>query len=449
MAINQSKGLGHDARPQAATASVSAVRNQAAGHDRPPAGEFAALLASADMPVQSPTTEPGSAPAQHARPADGPRGPAAERERQARGPQSMDKDASNASEDVEPPNVRKPAKQDKSVEDNAALPPPVEQVGRDAIALQATPLLAADLALAAESAQTPAPEEVPANPVLSPMVVGGGHGAQRTSQLQQSLAANLGKQGASAALAAGMGAHLPDVADSSENTAALAPPTLGVHELRSLVSGRVQGADGVMESGARVMDLMASVASQAGLGSGYGSGTGAESRGQDAGRGGTGLVQDAWHVEPTDIAGQAPAEFNLEDAPVQETVRYWVGADSRQQAQLSVADVAGGNVDVTIHMQGKEAQVSFRADEQLAREALQAGSSQLKNLLGQEGLTLSGLSVGTSLGGQEGGQEPRPGSGQGKTAKVAPAGDEVVVTLVRGNAPGMTGGRGGKLDLFV
>lgn len=95
-----------------------------------------------------------------------------------------------------------------------------------------------------------------------------------------------------------------------------------------------------------------------------------------------------------DYAGAADAEELI----ASDTVRFWMGSEQTQQADMTVVDVGGGSVDVSIRLQGKEAHVVFRAEESTARDALQAEGGQLKELLSQGGLTLSGMSVGTSAG---------------------------------------------------
>lgn len=136
---------------------------------------------------------------------------------------------------------------------------------------------------------------------------------------------------------------------------------------------------------------------------------------------------------------------------VSEPVRFWVGGDQAQRADMTVDDVGGGSVDVTIRLQGKEAHVVFRADESVARDALQSGSGQLKDLLGQGGLTLSGMSVGTSAGdgasSREGAKDGKPTGAPGKVTRVA-----VDAATTQRDATGMVAGprsAGRGVDLYV
>lgn len=443
MAIEQSKGPGADARAHAAKAAATAVRSQAASQEKKPVTGFAAVLATADAAADPTESDPGLSPGRSIQAADASRAPKTERGKPTPGAQPADPDTSDASQNASGPSARKPVGQGDAAKDDASAP-----CSADAAASEtATPLamqLPVPVSGMTEAAQLPAPAEAPVGTALPPVGTGmAGHGAQRTSQLQQNLAAGPEKN-AGAALFSGAGTRIATVDGATENAAVAAVTQACAQDARPLVPGKLQGGDGVLESGAKMMSLLASVASQAE----HGAGAGAERRGQEEGRGTASPVPDAWHAAPTDVAGSASTGFSMEDAPVQETVRYWVGADTRQQAQLTVADVAGGAVDVTIHLHGKEAQVSFRADEQQARDALQASSNQLKSLLGQEGLTLSGVSVGTSSAGQDGRPEQRPGSGTAKTGKVTVVGAEATHSPARGSAQGV-GGRGGTLDLFV
>lgn len=153
----------------------------------------------------------------------------------------------------------------------------------------------------------------------------------------------------------------------------------------------------------------------------------------------------------------APGHALLGDEIVQEPVRFWLGSDQSQQAELTVDDVAGASVDVTVRMYGKETQIAFHSDERVARDALQAHSSHLKSLLGQEGLTLTSLTVGTSENGAAG------GFGQGGSSKDAGNAKGARVERVRVNAedavvslsstPSSRGSGGGgaatRLDLYV
>ena len=440
MAIEQSKAPGNDMRPQASKTAAHAMHNKAAGAQatKPGAG-FAAVLASADADVA---------------------------------PSGVDGSSSLMATSKGAPDGQKPGLSPRASTvqqpDKASATRPVKKTDTDGSLKSAGKTDGADLAQTtslgtAGSGPTPlttplqalAPLQVDGAPMLNqesasadntlaPVAAGGsGRGYMRTNQLQQTLAMATDKGAGNRALVGGA-VHASASTDVTDTSAASTAMPVTSMDLRQVAAGKASGLpEALMDSGAKMMSLMASVTSQADHGS-------SERRGQEEVRGVGSAVQETWTAESTDAAGQATGGFSMEDAPVQETVRYWVGADAKQQAELTVHDVGGGAVDVTIHMQGKETQVSFRADEQQARDALQAASSQLKQMLGQEGLTLSGLSVGTSSAGQEGRQESKPGAGPGKTAKVAAVNAEAVSPPAGAlTSASAFAGRGRTLDLFV
>ncbi|QNK74340.1 flagellar hook-length control protein FliK [Variovorax sp. PAMC28562] len=96
-------------------------------------------------------------------------------------------------------------------------------------------------------------------------------------------------------------------------------------------------------------------------------------------------------------AGAGSAEF-IERMVDQ--VSWWM-AHRSQGAELKL-DLPGGQpVSVSVQVQGNEAQVAFRSDHPEARQWLNAAMPQLKEMLGNEGLMLSGSSVGQSGSGAE------------------------------------------------
>ncbi len=440
MAIEPSKGPHNDVRSHASKVTSTAACSKTATQDAKASTGFAAVLAAADEATGA-AAEPLVADAAIAKNAQ----PAPKTERNShtlKKDTPSEKEVPRSAEKSDDESARKSVVQDdKLATDGALLFTQAATTGREPIALGAVSLPGGTVEGGATSVQGDASVDA----VLSPQVAAsrGGNGFMRTHQLQHALSASSGQNGSRSALS-GMDARSGAAVDASTDALTGASISASIQDLKLGGQHKLQAEPSTLDSGTRMMSLVASVVSQ----SEYGAGARAERRGLDDVRSATNPGQEDWHSESLDFAGKNPADIGMEDAPVQETVRYWVGADTKQQAELTVADVAGGAVDVTIHMHGKEALVSFRADEQQARDALQASSSQLKHMLGQEGLTLSGLSVGTSSAGQDGRQEPRPGAGPGKTAKITAADAETHLTPGRGSALG-AGGRTGSLDLFV
>lgn len=82
------------------------------------------------------------------------------------------------------------------------------------------------------------------------------------------------------------------------------------------------------------------------------------------------------------------------DEAVTEQASYWV-SENLQNAELTVTH-EGMPVEVSVSLSGKEAHVAFRSDESQTRDLLDASQDQLRDMLGSEGLVLSGVSVGES-----------------------------------------------------
>lgn len=125
---------------------------------------------------------------------------------------------------------------------------------------------------------------------------------------------------------------------------------------------------------------------------------------------------------------------------VAEQVSYWITNDV-QNAELKLDGFGPDPVEVSISLQGNEAHVAFRTDQAATRDVLENAVPHLKELLKNEGLVLSGVSVGTS--GQQdgqGSQERRPRSGMRQMSVAAP---EAVTT----QGVGRNSGRA--VDLFV
>lgn len=139
------------------------------------------------------------------------------------------------------------------------------------------------------------------------------------------------------------------------------------------------------------------------------------------------------------VAAQSAAPL---EAYVAEQVSYWIAQDV-QSAELTLDGMGASPVEVSISMQGNEAQVAFRTDELHARAAIENASEQLKASLQRQGVMLTGMSVGTSHGGDASGQGRRQRQ-EGRQAVVtglAPAPSEAALRqpMAQGRA----------VDLFV
>lgn len=130
------------------------------------------------------------------------------------------------------------------------------------------------------------------------------------------------------------------------------------------------------------------------------------------------------------------------DTYVAEQVSYWITQDV-QNAELTLDGVGHSPVEVSISMQGNEAQVAFHTDESEARQALENASEQLRDMLQRQGLVLAGVTVGDAQTGDTGQQQRRQRQ-EGRQALVVS--DDPV------NAAQSHGGSrttGSAVDLFV
>lgn len=127
---------------------------------------------------------------------------------------------------------------------------------------------------------------------------------------------------------------------------------------------------------------------------------------------------------------------------VAEQVTYWISQDV-QSAELTLDGMGASPVEVSISMQGNEAQVAFRTNEMHARDAIERAAEQLKDSLHRQGVVLTGMSVGTSHSGDTSGQgeRPRQEGRQSSQTVLVPA---LIDSPIRPKIP-----QGRALDLFV
>lgn len=128
---------------------------------------------------------------------------------------------------------------------------------------------------------------------------------------------------------------------------------------------------------------------------------------------------------------------------VADTVGYWV-SQGIQKAELKLDGFGSDPVQVSISLNGDEAHIEFRTDQPEIRQILEGAASQLKDLLSNEGLVLSGVSVGGSgPGGNADSQDQR---GQQSARQATVLTKEVAPAEARQRAnPSI----GRALDLFV
>lgn len=147
-------------------------------------------------------------------------------------------------------------------------------------------------------------------------------------------------------------------------------------------------------------------------------------------------IDSAADVSPSGELDASLAADNVsrDEVPMEQSTKYWMNADGPHQAELKLGELAGGPVEVSIQLQGSETSVSFRADAGRAQDALLAGGHQLENLLKQEGLVLSGMSVGGFGSSHQSGARQH-GNGQGQAQDLLPAGVDASAESVMARAP--------------
>jgi flagellar hook-length control protein FliK len=173
-------------------------------------------------------------------------------------------------------------------------------------------------------------------------------------------------------------------------------------------------------------------------------------RGVDSGTSvsGAGGAAEVSQERPAGLAGDVGTEFvdpamaGTEDA-VAEQVAYWVHQNI-QNAKLTVKH-DGQPVEVSVSLTGNEAHVSFGSDQAQTRDLIDGSVAQLRDMLRQEGLVLSGVTVGESGGrqGDEGAGAGGQKNPQRQTGVVVPA---AVATRAAGRV-NVLGDRA--VDIFV
>jgi hypothetical protein len=146
----------------------------------------------------------------------------------------------------------------------------------------------------------------------------------------------------------------------------------------------------------------------------------------------------------TSSAVADPSMLSMESM-VADKVSYWV-TQGIQNAELKLDGFGGETVEVSISLKGSEAHIDFRTDQPEIRQILEGAVTHLKDLLKNEGLLLSGVSVGTS--GQDGaGQQERrnrPGARQAAITTTEAGSTQSLQSLQR-----ISQAAGRAVDLFV
>jgi len=281
-------------------------------------------------------------------------------------------------------------------------------------------------------------------PTASTPATGRGSAARiGISALQEAGRAGLGAMGT---LLARAGAATAEMA--APHAVAHAAPASSAIAMPQAMAERRDGAQPLPSAGAMGAEMQAAAAAAvapAGAMAQSGSGQ-AASQGQGAdnlaglGAADTSAPQPAEADAAFSDAAQTAAEELLADQAA-EQVAYWAHQKT-QNAELTL-DRDGRPVEVKVSLTGDEAHVTFRSDHADARQALDGGAAQLREMLRGEGLHLAGVTVGTAGagGGQAREGSEREGQRGGRQATVQAA------APAEGARRGATGER--SVDIFV
>ena len=127
----------------------------------------------------------------------------------------------------------------------------------------------------------------------------------------------------------------------------------------------------------------------------------------------------ATHAQPAALAlSDSVPHADMPTAPgadkqLAQTISYWLG-QGVQNAELKLDGFGTEPVAVRISVAHGEAHIGFRSDQPEVRQLIEGAVLQLRDLLGQEGLTLAGVSIGSSDQHPPGAQEQRPRFGSRK-----------------------------------
>ena len=165
-------------------------------------------------------------------------------------------------------------------------------------------------------------------------------------------------------------------------------------------------------------------------------------KGSEPGYSGTALGVSAPEFSQSGVSATAP----MPEMQVAEQVTYWV-SQNVQNAELTLDGLGQVPVEVSISVQGKEAQITFRTDEAATRSVLEGASAHLKDMLQREGMVLTGVSVGTSGSGGDANAGERRSRQSARQGWVASQPVTAAPIQEAGRRVGTVAGR--SVDLFV
>lgn len=140
-------------------------------------------------------------------------------------------------------------------------------------------------------------------------------------------------------------------------------------------------------------------------------------------RGLGGAANAAGDVRFADVAS---SQQMTPDELLAQQVSVWATGKT-QAAELKLDGFGEQPIEISIALNGNEAEVTFRSDHAQARDLLQSALPELREMLRNEGLVLSGMTVGTSdrgaaeSGGRQAGRDSQSGAGSESRRDAVPA----------------------------
>lgn len=138
-----------------------------------------------------------------------------------------------------------------------------------------------------------------------------------------------------------------------------------------------------------------------------------------------------------------PEDYAAAAQTATEGMAYW-STNGVHTGEIHLQDGQQEPMSIRVRVSGEEAQVSFAADHAEMREQLANSADQLQALLGETGIRLTDVSVGTS-GGQP---QPQPQPEAGSRPKDSQARGTALEPLVAQQPPSPRRSTG-RLDIFA
>lgn len=262
--------------------------------------------------------------------------------------------------------------------------------------------------------------------------------AQATAGLVKGVAGDVSKAGVPAADISGISGALTSLQTSSVRESMQFQSTFAREQ-----SGRAEFA-GALPSGmpSEALGGMGEIAPVRG-GSAADLGSDASGAGYSGERAWGASIPEAPGGGLQDVGLQDASVFASTDEALAEQVTYWVNQKT-QNAEVTLSH-DGKPVEVSVTLSGNEAHVSFRSDQAHTRQMLDGNMAQLSDMLRDQGLMLSGSSVGTS--GQEGRGSSKEQTSSERNPSMRQAKVEVANTTAVRHPSASAGNR--SLDIFV